>query len=100
MVFDEVDAGIGAVAEWSAASCAARRRALVLCVTHLPGRRAGACAPQGDQVERCIVDTRTRIETLTSAPASTIARMLGGVDITAKRWRMPGRARRHAACGD
>lgn len=86
MVFDEVDSGIGgAVAE----VVGQKLRALgeqrqVLCVTHL-----AQVAAQGHQHYRASKDvidgsSRSRIEALVgSARLEEIARMLGGIDITA-----------------
>jgi DNA repair protein RecN (Recombination protein N) len=92
MIFDEVDAGIGgAVAEIvgrELRSLAAR--AQVLCVTHLP-----QVAAQGHQHVRVLkltegARTRTALAALAdSARVEELARMLGGVEITA-------RARAHA----
>jgi len=92
MVFDEVDAGIGgAVAEIVGRELRAlAARAQVLCVTHLP-----QVAAQGHQHLRVTKSaaaghTRTAIATLSPmARVEEIARMLGGVEITA-------RARAHA----
>jgi DNA repair protein RecN (Recombination protein N) len=92
MVFDEVDAGIGgAVAEIVGSELRELgEQAQVLCVTHLP-----QVAAQGHQHLRVSKrtdgkHTRTSV-TVLSAEASVdeIARMLGGVEITA-------RARAHA----
>jgi DNA repair protein RecN (Recombination protein N) len=92
MVFDEVDSGIGgAVAEIvgrELRSLAAR--AQVLCVTHLP-----QVAAQGHQHLRVMKlaeggQSRTALAVLTpTARVEELARMLGGVEITA-------RARAHA----
>ena len=87
MVFDEVDAGIGgAVAE----IVGRELRALggegqVLCVTHLP-----QVASQGHQHLRVskLTDGRTTRTTLATLAADErveeLARMLGGVEVTAK----------------
>lgn len=92
MIFDEVDAGIGgAVAEIVGRELRALAgRAQVLCVTHLP-----QVAAQGHQHLRVIKlsegsRTRTAVMPLAdSARVEELARMLGGVEITA-------RARAHA----
>lgn len=86
LIFDEVDAGIGGrVAEIVGkllAALAARHQ--VLCVTHLP--QVAACA---DQQYRVIKETRgnaaaSRIDILSDAHrVEEIARMLGGIQITA-----------------
>jgi DNA repair protein RecN (Recombination protein N) len=92
MVFDEVDSGIGgAIAEIVGRELRTlAERAQVLCVTHLP-----QVASQGNHHLRVnkLTDgktTRTSLSDL-SAPerVEELARMLGGVDITAK-------AREHA----
>jgi DNA repair protein RecN (Recombination protein N) len=87
MVFDEVDAGIGgAVAEIVGREL--RRlgeQSQVLCVTHLP-----QVAAQGHQHLRVAKrtegrTTRTSVTALSAdASVDEIARMLGGVEITAK----------------
>jgi DNA repair protein RecN (Recombination protein N) len=92
MVFDEVDAGIGgAVAEIVGRELhALGERSQVLCVTHLP-----QVAAQGHHHLRVAKltdgrNTRTAVTTLTGdARVEELARMLGGVEITA-------RARAHA----
>jgi len=92
MVFDEVDAGIGgAVAEIVGRQLRAlAARAQVLCVTHLP-----QVAAQGHQHLRVVkltegTRTRTSVTALSeTARVEELARMLGGVEITA-------RARAHA----
>lgn len=92
MIFDEVDAGIGgAVAEIVGRELRAlATRAQVLCVTHLP-----QVAAQGHQHLRVVklsdgTRTRTAVTPLTDgARVEELARMLGGVEITA-------RARAHA----
>jgi DNA repair protein RecN (Recombination protein N) len=92
MVFDEVDAGIGgAIAEIVGRELRTlAERAQVLCVTHLP-----QVASQGHHHLRVnkLTDgktTRTSLTHLTAAErVEELARMLGGVDITAK-------AREHA----
>lgn len=86
LIFDEVDAGIGGrVAEIVGkllAALAARHQ--VLCVTHLP--QVAACA---DQQYRVVKETRgnaaaSRIDILNDAHrVEEIARMLGGIHITA-----------------
>jgi DNA repair protein RecN (Recombination protein N) len=87
LVFDEVDTGIGgAVAE----VVGRQLRALgatrqVLCVTHLP--QVAAQAHQHCQVQKLTGDatTRTRIRKLSdSERVDEIARMLGGVEMTAQ----------------
>jgi len=92
MVFDEVDSGIGgAIAEIVGRELRTlAERAQVLCVTHLP-----QVASQGHHHLRVnkLTDgktTRTSLTDLTAAErVEELARMLGGVDITAK-------AREHA----
>jgi DNA repair protein RecN (Recombination protein N) len=92
MVFDEVDSGIGgAVAEIVGRELRTLAdRAQVLCVTHLP-----QVASQGNHHLRVnkLTDgktTRTSLSDLAAAErVEELARMLGGVDITAK-------AREHA----
>ncbi len=92
MVFDEVDAGIGgAVAEIVGRELRSLgERGQVLCVTHLP-----QVASQGHHHLRVskLTDGRTTRTSLTelSAPEriEELARMLGGIDVTAK-------AREHA----
>jgi DNA repair protein RecN (Recombination protein N) len=92
MVFDEVDSGIGgAVAEIVGRELRALgERGQVLCVTHLP-----QVASQGHHHLRVtkLTDgktTRTSLTTLTGEDRiEELARMLGGVDVTAK-------AREHA----
>ncbi|HEY6515218.1 MAG TPA: DNA repair protein RecN [Steroidobacteraceae bacterium] len=92
MVFDEVDSGIGgAVAEIVGRELRALgERGQVLCVTHLP-----QVASQGHHHLRVtkLTDgktTRTSLTTLTGDDRiEELARMLGGVDVTAK-------AREHA----
>jgi DNA repair protein RecN (Recombination protein N) len=87
MVFDEVDAGIGgAVAEIVGRELRQLgEQGQVLCVTHLP-----QVAAQGHQHLRVAKKTegkltRTSVTALSvSASADEIARMLGGVEITAK----------------
>jgi DNA repair protein RecN (Recombination protein N) len=91
-VFDEVDAGIGgAVAEIVGRELRELgERAQVLCVTHLP--QVAAQAHRHVRVSK-LTDgrtTRTSVTTLTEeARVEELARMLGGVEITA-------RARAHA----
>jgi DNA repair protein RecN (Recombination protein N) len=92
MVFDEVDAGIGgAVAEIVGRELRALgERGQVLCVTHLP-----QVAAQGHQHLRVAKKSEGKLTRTTVTPLSAeasvdeIARMLGGVEITA-------RARAHA----
>ena len=87
MVFDEVDAGIGgAVAEIVGRELRGLgERAQVLCVTHLP-----QVASQGHQHLRVLKlndgrETRTRITPLGGDErVQEIARMLGGLQITAR----------------
>ena len=93
LVFDEVDAGVGGgVAEIVGRQLRALgERAQVLCVTHLPQVASQAhahvrVAKLSDQKT-----TRTSLTTLTAVErVEEIARMLGGIDVTAK-------AREHAA---
>ncbi|NBU25802.1 MAG: DNA repair protein RecN [Gammaproteobacteria bacterium] len=93
MVFDEVDSGVGgAVAEIVGRELAALgRRAQVLCVTHLP--QVAALGSRHLRVSK-LTDgqtTRTQITALQGpARIEEVARMLGGVSITAT-------ARGHAA---
>ncbi len=92
MVFDEVDSGIGgAIAEIVGKELRALgARGQVLCVTHLP-----QVASQGHHHVRVakLTDGRTTRTTLADLSAGDrveeIARMLGGVEVTAK-------AREHA----
>jgi DNA repair protein RecN (Recombination protein N) len=92
MVFDEVDAGIGgAVAEIVGRELRALgEKGQVLCVTHLP-----QVAAQGHQHLRVAKKTEGKVTRTTvtaldaGASVDEIARMLGGVEITA-------RARAHA----
>ena len=92
MIFDEVDAGVGgAVAEMVGRQLhALGSRGQVLCVTHLP-----QVAGQADHHVRVakLTDGRTSRTTLTPLAADErveeLARMLGGVEVTAK-------AREHA----
>src|SRR5581483_11927961 len=87
MVFDEVDSGIGgAVAEIVGRELRALgERGQVLCVTHLP-----QVASQGHQHLRVtkLTDGKTKRTSLTVLSdqdrIEELARMLGGVDITAK----------------
>jgi DNA repair protein RecN (Recombination protein N) len=92
MVFDEVDAGIGgAVAEIVGRELRALgSRAQVLCVTHLP--QVAAQGHQHLRVAKAAEKGRTRTAVSALSPVARveeIARMLGGVEITA-------RARAHA----
>ena len=92
MIFDEVDAGVGgAVAEMVGRQLhALGRRGQVLCVTHL-----AQVAGQADQHVRVakLTDGRSSRTALTPLGADErieeLARMLGGVEVTAK-------AREHA----
>jgi DNA repair protein RecN (Recombination protein N) len=92
MVFDEVDSGIGgAIAEIVGKELRALgARSQVLCVTHLP-----QVASQGHHHLRVakLTDGKTTRTTLTDLSTvdrvEEIARMLGGVEVTAK-------AREHA----
>jgi len=92
MVFDEVDAGIGgAVAEIVGRELRALgTRGQVLCVTHLP--QVASQAHHHLRVTK-LTDGRTTRTTLTELTADDrveeLARMLGGIEITAK-------AREHA----
>jgi DNA repair protein RecN (Recombination protein N) len=93
LIFDEVDAGIGgAVAEVvgrNLRSLGVRRQ--VLCVTHLP--QVAAQAEHQWSVAKTTADavTRSRVAVLDeTARVEEIARMLGGVEITAT-------TRKHAA---
>jgi len=87
MVFDEVDAGIGgAIAEIVGRELRELgERAQVLCVTHLP-----QVAAQGHNHVRVSKLTDGRTTRITVAPlgpeerVEEIARMLGGVEVTAK----------------
>jgi DNA repair protein RecN (Recombination protein N) len=87
MVFDEVDAGIGgAVAEIVGRQLhALGERSQVLCVTHLA--QVAAQAHQQFRVTK-LTDgkiTRTAVKTLSAAERiDEIARMSGGIDITAE----------------
>ena len=96
LVFDEVDAGVGgAVAEivgrqLRALGSANRGRAQVLCVTHLPQVASQAHAHVRVSKLTDGKTTRTSLHPLTDDQrVEEIARMLGGVEITAK-------AREHA----
>jgi DNA repair protein RecN (Recombination protein N) len=92
MVFDEVDAGIGgAVAEIIGRELRSLgARGQVLCVTHLP---QVACQAHHHLRVTKVTDGRTTHTTLTELDGDErieeLARMLGGVEITAK-------AREHA----
>jgi DNA repair protein RecN (Recombination protein N) len=92
MVFDEVDAGIGgAVAEIVGRELRTLgERGQVLCVTHLP---QVACQAHHHLRVLKLTDGRTTRTTLTELSAADrveeLARMLGGIEITAK-------AREHA----
>ncbi len=93
LVFDEVDAGVGG----GVAEIVGRQlrnlgdRTQVLCVTHLPQVASQAHAHARVAKLTDGRTTRTSLHTLTADErVEEIARMLGGVDITAK-------AREHAA---
>jgi len=92
MVFDEVDAGIGgAVAEIVGRELRALgARGQVLCVTHLP---QVACQAHHHLRVTKLTDGRTTRTTLTEPTGNDrveeLARMLGGIEVTAK-------AREHA----
>lgn len=93
LVFDEVDAGVGGgVAEIVGRQLRALgERTQVLCVTHLPQVASQAHAHVKVAKLTDGKTTRTMLHTLTADERiEEIARMLGGVDITAK-------AREHAA---
>jgi DNA repair protein RecN (Recombination protein N) len=93
LVFDEVDSGVGgAVAEIVGRELAALgTRAQVLCVTHLPQVAAQASAQLKVNKLTDGRSTRTTLTRLSGAQRiEEIARMLGGVTITA-------RAREHAS---
>jgi DNA repair protein RecN (Recombination protein N) len=87
MIFDEVDAGIGgAIAEIVGRELRALgERGQVICVTHLP-----QVASQGHQhlrVTKVSEGRTTRVEVAELSPAERVdelARMLGGVEVTAK----------------
>ncbi|HWS25690.1 MAG TPA: DNA repair protein RecN [Xanthomonadales bacterium] len=86
LVFDEVDSGIGgAVAEIVGRKLRQLgRRRQVLCVTHLP--QVAACAHHQYRVSKLKSEDRTEslVEVLDQAGRiGELARMLGGVDITA-----------------
>ena len=86
LVFDEVDSGIGgAVAEIVGRKLRQLgQRRQVLCVTHLP--QVAACAHHHYRVSKSKFDDRTEsaVELLDkTGRVSELARMLGGVDITA-----------------
>ena len=93
LVFDEVDAGVGGgVAEIVGRQLRSLgERAQVLCVTHLPqvASQSHAHVRVAKLADR--KTTRTSLHTLTmDERIEEIARMLGGIDVTAK-------AREHAA---
>jgi DNA repair protein RecN (Recombination protein N) len=93
LVFDEVDAGVGGgVAEIVGRQLRALgERTQVLCVTHLPQVASQAHAHVRVAKLTDGKTTRTSLHTLTQDERiEEIARMLGGVDVTAK-------AREHAA---
>lgn len=86
MVFDEVDSGIGgAVAEIVGQKLRTLgNRCQVLCVTHLPQVAAQGHAHLRASKREDGGTMRTRVETLDAAGREAeIARMLGGVEITA-----------------
>lgn len=86
-VFDEVDAGIGgAIAERIGKKLAAVSAGghQVLCITHLP--QVASCAAAHVRVVKRVADgrTSTRVESLSAGEREEeIARMLGGLEITA-----------------
>jgi len=93
LIFDEVDAGIGgAVAEVVGRNLRALgERRQILCVTHLP--QVAAQAEHQWSVAKTTANgvTRSRVSVLDeTARVEEIARMLGGVEITAT-------TRKHAA---
>ena len=93
MVFDEVDSGVGgAVAEIVGRELASLGRGTqVLCVTHLP--QVAALADRHLRISKLTDGRTTRTQVTPLAGATRIeevARMLGGIDITAT-------AREHAA---
>lgn len=93
LIFDEVDVGIGGrVAEIVGRMLRALgARHQVMCVTHLP--QVAACAGQQWRVEKASVDARvtSRVVVLDEhARVEEVARMLGGMSITAA-------TRKHAA---
>jgi len=100
MIFDEVDAGIGgAVAEIVGRELRALgERGQVICVTHLP-----QVASQGHQHLRVTKasdgrTTRTSLAELSpTARVDELARMLGGVEVTAKAREHAGEMLRSAA---
>lgn len=86
LVFDEVDSGIGgAVAEIVGRKLRELgRRRQVLCVTHLP--QVAACAHHHYRVSKLKAEDRTESEVVLLdkyGRVGELARMLGGVDITA-----------------
>ncbi len=86
LIFDEVDSGIGGAVAEVVGRLLRRLGSMrqVLCVTHLP--QVASQANQHFQVAKRSVDGRTlsHIETLdTKARVEEIARMLGGLEITA-----------------
>jgi DNA repair protein RecN (Recombination protein N) len=100
MIFDEVDAGIGgAVAEIVGRELRALgERGQVICVTHLP-----QVASQGHQHLRVIKasdgrTTRTQLRQLSADErVDELARMLGGIEVTAKARAHAGEMLRAAA---
>src|SRR5690606_32520689 len=86
MVFDEVDSGIGgAVAEVVGRTLRAlSSRCQVLCVTHLPQVAAQAHHHHYVSKHTDGAQTTSAIRTLTDPQrVEELARMLGGIDITA-----------------
>jgi DNA repair protein RecN (Recombination protein N) len=86
LIFDEVDAGIGGgVAEIVGRMLAGLgRQRQVLCVTHLP--QVAACAARHWQVSKVLRDGHAVSQVVAledAARLEEIARMLGGVEITA-----------------
>jgi len=86
LVFDEVDVGIGGgVAEIVGRQLAElSRQRQVLCITHLP--QVAACGDQQLQVSKTSHDNQTEAHIQRLDPAQRvqeIARMLGGLEITA-----------------
>lgn len=93
LVFDEVDAGVGAVAAGAVGLRLARlaRRCQVLLVTHLP--QVAAHADRHYHVRKTVAGGRTRVSVVEleeEERVEELARMLGGRAVTAA-------SRRHAA---
>ncbi len=87
LIFDEVDAGVGgAIAQIVGEKLrAVGNERQVFCITHLP--QVAACGHQHLKVAKSVDDdqTSTTVEALNKkARVDEIARMLGGVEITAK----------------